>query len=306
MSQLFSLLDSGIVVTMGPCGFIPVRLSILLLDLVTTIPLFKILMGKWFWSFCLGTVTCLRWIMVGWLVGFLQVTVSVLRTFPSGEVICLYSDIRLSIQVRKPFPVPSLDFLLAFLQLFCSCQLFWSLFVQFYCSQFVQWFCSHLVCMCVNRPLVRTVYPNHEVVVFQPWEVIATHLGSVAIVNNFYSRPWCLTCLNHFYIFLDYPILPPPPHQQPFIVVTPLHSNSSPPHLPERNAIHLDVAHTCHPQASAARLCTPRRVPASASVSHVNSPPPFPPYVFNFLFGVPFIPAKMNRNYANWQEFLFF
>ena len=39
MSQLFALLYSGIVVTMGPCGIIIVQLSILILDLGTSVPL---------------------------------------------------------------------------------------------------------------------------------------------------------------------------------------------------------------------------------------------------------------------------
>ena len=40
-------------------------------------------------------------------------------------------------------------------------------------------------CVCVNWPPVLVVFPNHEVVVFQPRTVTATYLGSAAIVNNF-------------------------------------------------------------------------------------------------------------------------
>ena len=45
MLQLFDLLYSGIVFTIGPCGLIPVRLSIFCPDLGKSVPLFKILMG---------------------------------------------------------------------------------------------------------------------------------------------------------------------------------------------------------------------------------------------------------------------
>ena len=47
--------------------------------------------------------------------GSVLFAVSVLRLFPRGVVICLDSDIRLSIQVRKYFAVPALIVLLVLL-----------------------------------------------------------------------------------------------------------------------------------------------------------------------------------------------
>ena len=114
MSQLFDLLDYGIVFKMGPCGFIPVQLSIFCPDLGLSIPLLKRSMGKWFRSFCPGLVAWLRWKVVGWLVGSIQLAVSVLRLFPSGVIICLGYDIRLSMQARKYFSFPALIVLLTF------------------------------------------------------------------------------------------------------------------------------------------------------------------------------------------------
>ena len=69
-------------VTIGPCGFIPVRLSISCPDLGTPIPLFKIPMGLWIQSLCPGPVACLSLTMVGWLVISIQFAVLVLRIFP--------------------------------------------------------------------------------------------------------------------------------------------------------------------------------------------------------------------------------
>ena len=145
MPQLFYLLDSEIVFTMGTFGFISVPLSIFLPDLGTSISLFKLPMGGWFWSLCTGTVTSLRWNMVGWIVRSVWFAVSVLSVstiltntlisvfgnniwagcsmpaiqflvifLPSGVVICLNTAIILSIQVRKYFVVPSLIVFLAF------------------------------------------------------------------------------------------------------------------------------------------------------------------------------------------------
>ena len=76
--------------------------------------------------------------MVGRLVGFFQVAVSVLRIFPSGVVICLYSASRLSIQARKYFPVPALDFLLAF----CPIVLLMSTVLIAICSILLLTICS--------------------------------------------------------------------------------------------------------------------------------------------------------------------
>ena len=118
MSHLLALLEYGVVVMMGPCCFIPMWLSIFFPDMGTSIPLFKIPIGKWFRSLCPSLVACLRWTMVAWQVGSVQFTVSVLRLLPNVVVTCLDSDIILSIQARKFFSVPSWIFLLAFYSMF--------------------------------------------------------------------------------------------------------------------------------------------------------------------------------------------
>ena len=43
--------------------------------------------------------------------------------------------------------------------------------------------------MWFNRPPVREMYPNYEVVVFQPWTVTPPHLGYVAYCYNFKLGP---------------------------------------------------------------------------------------------------------------------
>ena len=129
---------------MGPCGFIPVRLIIFRLYLGASIPLFKLLMGKWFRSLCTGLVDCLSYTMVYLIVVSVWLTVSVLKLFPSGVVIHLdYASI-LSTQLSKYFSVPALIVLLNFCSIFRSRQLFFLQFFQFYCSHLVELFCSQL------------------------------------------------------------------------------------------------------------------------------------------------------------------
>ena len=131
------------------------------------------------------------------------------------------------------------------------------------------------VCLC-NRPPVIEVYLNYEVVLFQPWTVTPPHLGSVAIVKillSFFPAPPDST------IFLgrSFPssILPTPTseaiHRRSTISVC----TRSPPPLPARSAAHMEIACTCHPLATNAHICAPRRMPASAAVSCECVPPPF-------------------------------
>ena len=79
--------------------------------------------------------------MVGWLVGSIQLAVSVLRLFPSGVIICLGSDIRLSMQARKYFYFPALIVLLAF----CSIILLTSTVLLAICSILLLAICSILL-----------------------------------------------------------------------------------------------------------------------------------------------------------------
>ena len=78
MLQLFAMLDFGIVVKMGPCGFIPVGLSIFCPYLGTPVPLSKLPRWKWFQSLCTRTFAWLKWTMVVGIVGSVKFTVLVL------------------------------------------------------------------------------------------------------------------------------------------------------------------------------------------------------------------------------------
>ena len=148
---VFALLDSGIVFPMVPNGFVSLRVSILLPDLVTSIPLLKFLFGQWFHSLCSVPVTLLKWMMVGWIVGSIWFAVSDLSVstiltdppisvvgnniwpvcsipiiwflvilFPSGVAIRDDSS-KFSRKGRKYVSVTSLIVLLVFFKLFCLC-----------------------------------------------------------------------------------------------------------------------------------------------------------------------------------------
>ena len=74
--------------------------------------------------------------------------------------------------------------------------------------------------------------------------------------------------------------LPLIPNTFPSVAVyrrSPLVFTQSSPPLPVRSAKHLDVAHTHHPPASAARPCDPRRMTESATVYHDGVLPPLSP-----------------------------
>ena len=138
MLHLFALIDYGIVVTMGICGLIPVRLSIFCLDLVTSLSLFKLPMEKWYRSLCPVPIAWLRCNIVGWIVGSIQFGLSVLRMFPSGVVIRLDYSSWLSMQVRIYFAVTALVVSVAF----CSNVLPTSIVLFVICSILLLLFCS--------------------------------------------------------------------------------------------------------------------------------------------------------------------
>ena len=145
MLQFFLLLDFGIVVKMGPYGFISVWLSIFRPDLGTSTPLFKILMEKCFRSFCPSPVTFLRWTLVGWLVGFVWFSVSVLRLFLCAVVICVYSARIFSIQARKYFSFPTLFFLLTFFSIVSLTSNILLMISSILLLAICSFFCLHLV-----------------------------------------------------------------------------------------------------------------------------------------------------------------
>ena len=94
------------------------------------------------------------------------------------------------------------------------------------------------MCVCVYlRSPVRVVYPNHELVVFQPYTGTAPDVGSVANYTFlFYPfRPICLNRFMYLFISLLYPNAPP---SVSFDVVSPLYCTLSPPPLPLWSAVH--------------------------------------------------------------------
>ena len=196
MLQFFSLLDSGMVVTMSPCGFIPVWLSIFRPDMVTSIPPFKLLIYKWLQSLCPGTFFCLKFIMVGWIVGSARFAVSYLSLFAilthppisvvgnkiwagcsitiiqflvilfPGRVAIIDSSIRLSGQVKKKSFCYRFNFFLTFIQFFaCVCfncsarnyTLIFLIFVERNLTIFLEIFLSPIFFLCGGITSLSTV-----------------------------------------------------------------------------------------------------------------------------------------------------
>ena len=96
------------------------------------------------------------------------------------------------------------------------------------------------VCVCVCVTIHQSVQYVQIMVMF--------------LMLNIYSSPTRPTCLNCFWIVICSYFHPTTPHQQPFVVIPHLCLTCSPSPLLVRNLIHLDVAHTCPPPASAAHI----------------------------------------------------
>ena len=136
---------------------------------------------------------------------------------------------------------------------------------------------------------------------FQPGLVTPTNLGSVAIGTNYISSPPAppdsTVFLDHY--FPSFILLP----SQTAAVncFTPLSiCTCSPPPLPVQISAHLDFSITCHPPASAARLCAPHCVPASFAVSFdCAPPPPFPPLIWAHVPVAPWvvIPSRVTLHH---------
>ena len=126
---------------------------------------------------------------------------------------------------------------------------------------------------CVHRYLDCAIWPNYEVAEFQPLSGIATVLNSVASDYNllYLSLPHLSQPL--FWIILFPPSLIMPPPSVELVVVPDYLYTRSPTPLPSWYVILLDFDHTHHPPASAAHLWAACRVPASATVYCVRSPP---------------------------------
>ena len=125
--------------------------------------------------------------------------------------------------------------------------------------------------MCTWPP-VSEVCPNYEVVGLQHWTMNPPHLGSV---NIFKLK---LALLPHLFLTFVWIFILTPPSYSPPICIRSLYSYSLictcyPPPLPAQSAAHLDISRTCHPSASAACLCAPVRMTASA-VFHMTMRPP--------------------------------
>ena len=105
------------------------------------------------------------------------------------------------------------------------------------------------VCVCVcYRPLVRAVYPNHEVVVFQPRTVIVPDLSSVANIATI------LALLPHLF--------------------QPCSGYSFPP-LPGTISYRSPIFHLLTPLLSLFAPASPPPIsPGIRSTVHLNGPPP--------------------------------
>ena len=127
---------------------------------------------------------------------------------------------------------------------------------------------------------MREVCPKIDVVVFQPWTLTLTHLGSchlclTLLIYSFYPNfslyPFWIICLPLFTTASPSAAV----HHHSPLVYTRL-----PPPLPVRSAAHLDVAYTLHQTDSVSHPCAPRGVPAPAVVSRVGLIPLLPPSAF--------------------------
>ena len=120
------------------------------------------------------------------------------------------------------------------------------------------------------------IWPNYDVVVFQPRSGISTVLESVDSDYNLFYPP-ALPALAAFWVFFPSPCYRPP--SVAVAAVAPLCHNRFPPPFHTWNAVHLDVYRTRHLPASAACICAPRPAPracvCSAEVSWICPPPPF-------------------------------
>ena len=94
-----------------------------------------------------------------------------------------------------------------------------------------------------------------------------------------YSSPYLPTCINYFWIFIDFLLLLSPPRQYPFVVIKFLCITRSPTPLPLQSAAYLNISHNRHLSTPTACLCTLRRMPAPATVSCVHSPPLCSPWI---------------------------
>ena len=134
---------------------------------------------------------------------------------------------------------------------------------------------SSVYVLCVNRSPGWSIWLNYEVVSSQAsvryWYIL--RLCCLLLTTFIYPLP------PHLYqLFLDISIFPPT-HTAPLSAAicncnTYLYTCSPSP-LPARSVAHLNVAHARHISASAAHLCAPGRMPASATVSCFRLPPFF-------------------------------
>ena len=155
---------------------------------------------------------------------------------------------------------------------YCSCSLANS--VSEFLSNLIVTYSDVDLCVHVIHPPLCEVCSNYEVVVFQPWTWTAKYLGSVTSIT-----PFILALLRHLFqpvfwvVLFPSSIITPPSSVTVCCNITSLCCTHYPPPHPERNAVQLDVVHTCHESDSATQLCSPRRVTAYAAVSHVRLSP---------------------------------
>ena len=131
-----------------------------------------------------------------------------------------------------------------------------------------------LLCLC---PEVHAMFPNHAVVVFQPWTGNAPYLGSV---DNyiFYSIPPAPPVSTNFLDIFNVPICPITPPWVFYLLVDPISCTCSPLPLLVWSTFHRSIARTLHLSSFAACFCTSCCESASSAVSHeCVPPPPLPP-----------------------------
>ena len=81
--------------------------------------------------------------------GYVELTVTDLRLFPSGVFVSIYYPSSLLMQVKKYFAVTDLIVFSHFVQLFHSNQLFCSRFVKLFCSRLVHFFPRNYTLICL-------------------------------------------------------------------------------------------------------------------------------------------------------------
>ena len=129
-----------------------------------------------------------------------------------------------------------------FIELYCKIRKYWWRHIESVIMSDNFWviYCDVIWC---NRPPVRDVCPNHEMVLFQPHTVTPPYLGSVAYRYTFkLGLPPHLFLLPFHGLFV-FPSFLPPPHPYSFIAEALFFFNYSPPSLLLQIAAHIYLSY---------------------------------------------------------------